>query len=245
MVKIALCDNDFSDLEAIGVLLERYRTERNRKLKVVMFHDPLELLSAMEEQSERFDILFLDILMPFQNGIETAAEIRQYNKDLKIIFLTSSLEFGVQAFSVNAYQYLLKPISVENFFPVMDALCEICDKERASSFLLHCKSGIVRVEPRQIEYCEIINRTLLFHLTSGQVLECTGNMGEMYDHLAHYGCFLRVHRSYFINMDYVRQLSYRSITMSCLDEIPLPRGKYNEVKRIFLAHAFQEEQVGL
>ena len=74
-------------------------------------------------------------------------------------------------------------------------------------------------------------------------MESIGSLDELYGHLEPYGNFLRPHRSYLINLDYVQTLSARAITMSCLTEIPIPRGKYNEIKNVFLEYAFQNRQV--
>ena len=95
----------------------------------------------------------------------------------------------------------------------------------------------------QLEYCEVIHRTILLHLDSGKVLESSGSLDELSRQLAPYGCFYRPHRSYLVNLEYVQTLSYRAITLACLAEIPIPRGKYNEVKSAFLDYAFQKGQV--
>ena len=100
-----------------------------------------------------------------------------------------------------------------------------------------------RIELRHLEYCEVIHRTLLIHLTSGKVLESTGSLDELNRQLEPYGCFLRPHRSFLINLDHVQNLSHHSITMSCMTEIPLPRGKYQEVKDAYLEHMCVSGQV--
>ena len=82
-----------------------------------------------------------------------------------------------------------------------------------------------------------------FNLDSGKVLESSGSLDELSRQLAPYGCFYRPHRSYLVNLEYVQTLSYRAITLACLAEIPIPRGKYNEVKSAFLDYAFQKGQV--
>ena len=109
--------------------------------------------------------------------------------------------------------------------------------------LLRCKDGISRLEISKLEYCEVIHRTLFLHLTSGKVLESSGSLDDLHRQLESYGCFLRPHRSFLVNLDHVQHLSYRSIIMSCRAEIPIPRGKYNQIKTIFLEHAFQNGQV--
>ena len=237
MIKIAFCDDDSSVLSDLHGLLALYRAENNKDIDDHTFHSPLDLIAEIE-RGTRFDILFLDVLMPGENGIDAATEIRNYDRNVKIIFLTSSAEFAVQSYTVNAFYYQLKPICTESFFHLMDAVLSQCEKEQASSLILHCKTGITRIKPAQLEYCEVIHRTLFIHLTSGKVLECIGSLDELGKQLIPFGSFLRPHRSYLVNLEYIQNLSYRAITMSCLAEIPLPRGKYNEIKNAFLEYAF-------
>lgn len=242
MIQIGFCDDDLSILSELRMLLDRYRVERNVEIASAAFQSPLELLTEIE-RGTRFDILLLDVMMPGENGIDTAREIRLYDQSVKIIFLTSSAEFAVESYTVGAYFYQLKPIWAESFYRIIDAALEACHKEQSDSLILRCKTGITRVALNQLEYCEVIHRTLLLHLDSGKVLESSGSLDELSRQLAPYGCFYRPHRSYLVNLEYVQTLSYRAITLACLAEIPIPRGKYNEVKSAFLDYAFQKGQV--
>lgn len=244
MIRVAVCDDDISVLNETLEFLDRYRRERDREIVHTALRSPFELLAEIE-RGVRYDILFLDILMPGQNGIETAAEIRSHDSNVKIVFLTSSSEFAVQSYTVDAYFYQLKPLRWESFSRVMDSALETCEQERETKLILHCKSGITSLDLERLEFCEVIHRTLLFHLSSGKVLESTGSMDELSSRLAPCGCFLRPHRSYLIHLGYVQSISYRAVTMSSLAEIPIPRGKYNEIKDAFLTYAFQNGQVKL
>ena len=244
MLKIAFCDDDISILNESRILLDRYRVERNQEIEYTAFQSPLELLAQIEKGS-RFDILFLDVLMPGETGIDAAAEIRRYDTNVKIIFLTSSVEYAVQSYTVGAYFYQLKPIWAESFFRLMDSVVATCEKEQGESLILRCKNGITRVELRQLEYCEVIHRTLFLHLRDGSSLESVGSMDDLFKQLEPVGFFIRPHRSYLVNLDYIQNLSSHAITMLCLAEIPLPRGKYHEVKEAYLKRAFQSGQVVL
>lgn len=244
MVKVAFCDDDHSSLNHLQVLLDRYRLRSGREIAHTAFRSPLDLLAEIE-RGTRYDVLFMDVLMPGENGIDAAAEIRHHDRDIKIIFLTSSAEYAVQSYTVGAYFYQLKPIDEEKFFRLMDAVLAVCQKERASSLILRCKTGITRIDPQHLEFCEVRHRTLLIHLDGGEILESSGSLDELSKHLMLYGCFLRPHRSYLVNLDYVQNLSYRGISMACGAEIPIPRGKYHEIKDAFLEYAFQNGQVTL
>ena len=244
MVKVAFCDDDIGVLGQMQTFFDRYRRERGREIAYTAFHSPVELMTEIE-RGTRFDVLFLDILMPGENGIETAAEIRGYDRNVKIIFLTSAPEFAVKSYEVEAYFYQLKPLRWESFSRVMDSALEMCEQERKNKLILQCKSGITSLDPDRLEFCEVIHRTLLFHLSSGKVLESAGSLDELSRRLEPYGCFLRPHRSYLIHLGYVQSISYRAVTLSSLTEIPIPRGKYNAIKDAFLEYAFRTRQVKL
>ena len=145
----------------------------------------------------------------------------------------------MQSYEVKAYYYQLKPIEKGSFYHLLDSMLEQMEKEHGSSIVLRCKTGIARIALKQLEYCEVIHRTLLIHLTDGTLYECSGSMDELGRQLMSYGTFIRPHRSYLVNLEYIKNLSYRTITMSSLVEIPIPRGKYNEIKSAFLKNAFE------
>ena len=242
MLRIGFCDDDLSVLNTLQVLLDRYRVDRNADLSSAAFQSPLELIAEIEK-GLRFDILLLDVLMPGENGMEAAREIRRFDSSVKIIFLTSSTEFAVESYSVGAYFYQLKPIWAESFYCLMDSVIAECDKSSSSSLILRCKSGITRVELEKLVYCEVMGRTLTFHLNSGVVLESMGRLDDLCDQLMPYPNFLRPHRSFLINMEYIANIAARSITMQDGAEVPVPHGKYSELKNRYLSYIFDRKQV--
>lgn len=244
MIQIAFCDDDQTVLDQLSALLEKYRTQRCVQIQCTAFRSPLDLLAEIEK-GVRYDILFLDVIMPAENGITVAKEIRQYDTAVEIIFLTSSTEFAVESYMVGAYFYQLKPIWEESFFRLMDSVIAEYEKSSGMSLILRCKSGITRVELNRLEYCEVLGRSLWLHLVGGAVLESAGRMDHLCEQLADHENFLRVHRSFLINLDYVRNIAPKAITMASLAELPIPRGKYGELKDRYLEYAFQRKQVFL
>ena len=111
------------------------------------------------EKGTRYDILFLDVIMPAENGITAAKEIRQYDNVVKIIFLTSSAEFAVESYVVGAYFYQLKPIWEDSFFRLTDSVIAECRRADQRSLILRCKTGISRIDLDQLLYCEVLGRT--------------------------------------------------------------------------------------
>ena len=244
MIKIAFCDADMEVLHQMNELLDRYRVERNEDITYAAFQSPFELLTEIEK-GIRPDILFLDVVMPGQNGMDVAKEIRQYDTNMKIIFLTSSPEFAVESYSVGAYFYQLKPIWEESFFRLMDAVLVECEKKKKNSLILRSKDGITRIDLQQLEYCEVLGRKLLFHLENGAVLESAGSLDDLAGQLMQYSNFFRPHRSFLVNMEYIQNISSRSIKMVNDAEIPIPHGKCSEIKNTYMEYAFNGEQAVL
>ncbi len=244
MIKIAFCDDDMEVLHQMNELLDRYRVERNEDITYAAFQSPFELLTEIEK-GIRPDILFLDVVMPGQNGMDVAKEIRQYDANMKIIFLTSSPEFAVESYSVGAYFYQLKPIWEESFFRLMDSVLAECEKKKKNSLILRSKDGITRIDLQQLEYCEVLGRKLLFHLENGAVLESAGSLDDLAGQLMQYSNFFRPHRSFLVNMEYIQNISSRSIKMVNDAEIPIPHGKCSEIKNTYMEYAFNGEQAVL
>lgn len=242
MIKVAFCDDDMSVVDELKGLLNQYCTKHNREITYDAFYSSLELMAEIE-RGVRYDVLFLDVILPNENGISIAKEIRQYDSVVKIIFLTSSSDFAVQSYTVDAYFYQMKPIWKEHFFKLMDSAISQCQKEQKRSLILRCKSGITRIELDRLIYCEVIGRTLLFHMENGQILEGAGSMDKLYEQLSQYENFVRSHRSFLINMEYIQKISCRAITMENLEEIPIPHGKCSEIKNRYLEYVFDRKQV--
>lgn len=241
MIKAAFCDDDPLMVDEISSLFNQYCAERNQKITYMVFESPLELL-AETEKGTHFDILLLDVIMPGQNGMNVAREIRQHDHTVKIIFLTSSSEFAVESYAVDAFFYHVKPIEAEAFCRLMDSAISECEKEKQGSLILRCKSGITRIVLEKLVYCEVIGRTLVFHMEGGTSLESTGSLDELSSELAQCGSFLRPHRSFLINMEYIRSISYKAIVMDNQEKIPIPHGKCSEIKKQYLDYAFNRKR---
>ena len=121
-MKIAVCDDDGRDLLQIAFLLESYRNDRKAELTYVSFQNATELLDSID--SRDYDLPLLDVLMSSVNGIQAAREIREQNRHVEIVFLTSSPEYAVESYSVRAHYYLLKPASEEKLIPILDRLLD-------------------------------------------------------------------------------------------------------------------------
>lgn len=240
MLKVAICDDEVQELSRISALLNRYKTEKNAVLKYDAFLTALELLEAMKRQT--YDVLLLDILMPGINGLTTAREIRSFDPTVKIIFLTSSPEFAVESYAVNAHYYLLKPSTSDKLFPILDRI--FLEKNRTEETLsIHQSSTLMRLPLGRVEFLEVCGKKLIFHCDDGSIKEIRGAISKFEDKLLCKDNFLKVHRSYIVNMEYINNLTQREITTFAGKTVPVSRLIYSQVKETYVQFLFAEKGV--
>jgi DNA-binding LytR/AlgR family response regulator len=239
MLRIAICDDNISDLSNMISIVNDYIVTQGNKLEIeyVAYQNAADLIAAMEN-GQRYDVLLLDILMPLVNGMDAAKEIRQYNQDVKIIFSTSSPEFAVESYSVGAFYYAIKPIWKEKLFLLLDKVIAEIKVAEGASFLIKSKAGLTRIYINRLEYAEVIGRTIVYHIIDGSVVEAAGSMAELNDMLLKYPNFIRPHRSYIINMEFIDTLSNKEIIMKSHSTIPMARANYQTVKSAYISYAF-------
>lgn len=239
-MRIAVCDDNISDLSNMVSIINDYRDQRQRKNKIeyTAFQTAVDFISALES-GQKYDLALLDILMPSLSGMAAAKEIRQFNQDIKIIFLTSSPEFAVESYTVEAYYYALKPIWKDKLFLLLDKVFAEIEIATEASLLIKSKSGLRRIHIKRLEFAEVITRSIFYHLTDGSVIEALGSMVELEMNLSSYSCFVKPHRSYIINMDHIDIVSQKEIKMQSSTIIPLAKANYPLVKAAYITYSFQ------
>lgn len=241
MLHIAVCDDNIDELSNMVQLIDLYRTSRHLNCEHAVFPNGFELVSALEK-GKRFDIYCLDIMMPGFTGIDAAKEIRTFDKTAPILFFTSSPEFALESYSVKAINYVLKPISKEKLFFTFDELLEqIKAKEEEDAVIVKSNEGIQKILISNLVFVEVIGRNVLYHLRSGKVIECTEPFSSVCDSLLKYGCFIKPHRSYLVNMQYVDTIENHQITLQTLSAVPVAQGKAKEIKQQYLNYQMEGE----
>ena len=202
-MQIAVCDDEKEVREMIA--------DKARKLCTgadFTFYEAGEELLQAEKQP---DILFLDIQMPGKDGMETARELRKFNKRTVLIFVTAIEEYVFQAFDVGAFHYLVKPFTDEKFIEVLQLAIE--QYQKIDNFLqaqtpkkeernIVVKSGSIstKVLCSDIIYAEVYSRKIIIHSTNGDV-EYYGKMSDLEKQLGE--DFFRSHRAYIVHFKYV------------------------------------------
>ncbi len=241
MLQIAVCDDNFNELSNMVRLIDLYRTSKHLSCEYAVFPNGFDLVSALKK-GKRFDIYCLDIIMPGFTGIDVAKEIRGFDKTAPVLFFTSSTEFALESYSVKAINYVLKPISKEKLFFTFDEMLEqINAKKDEDAVIVKSNEGIQKILISNLAFAEVIGRNVLYHLRSGKVIECMESFSTVCDNLLKYSCFIKTHRSYILNMQYVETIENRQVTLQTLSSIPVAQGKAREVRQQYLAYQMEGE----
>ncbi len=240
MIRIAVCDDDLQELSQITSLLKQYQAEKEPAFKYDAFSNAIDLLEAMKRKD--YQILLLDVLMPGLSGIEAAREIRGFDEEIKIIFLTSSKEFAVESYSVDAHYYMLKPGTALKLFPILDKIF-LEARRGVAALQIKTASGFTRIPFGKIEFVEVFSKKLLFHLTDGTVKEFSGTLSEYENKLLCREEFIKVHRSYLVNMESILSLNAKELTTCAGHAIPISRLLSNQTKEAYMQHLFVEKGV--
>lgn len=241
MIQIALCDDDQKMLHDLEERIARYAEERVVDLHVNKFYQAKELEEQLKKKRE-YQIYFLDILMPDMDGIEIGKVIRKQNERAIIIYLTSSVDYALQAFGVFAQRYLLKPIKQKEFYEAMNfAVEQTLQKQK----ILHINTadGIRGILYDKIEYIENVSRTLHISEMDGESVisrflrrSFESDMAELLENEN----FIQVHKSFIINLRWIKLYSQSQIVMCSEKLIPISRSKQTEVKRAYLQYISKE-----
>lgn len=237
MIRIAVCDDDSECLNSAVQMIEAWSTEQGISIELYRFDNGDELIS--KNAAIRMDIIFLDIIMPLLSGIDTAKELRENDKAVKIIFLTSSPEFALQSYEVKAYDYLLKPISYRRVREVLDE-CSICLNREPKNFVLKTSFGYQKLYFHDIEYAEAQNRKVFLYLRSGKSVEAIEPFYSFEDKLMSDDGFFKCHRSYLVYLPNVGHFDHTSITTKSGRNIPIARGYSKAFHDAYFAVMFQE-----
>lgn len=237
-MKIAICDDDKDELLRISSILDTYTEEQNASIDYKTFHSATELLSTAK--SGAYDLYLLDMIMPTVNGMDTAREIRSFDKVAHIAFLTSSPEFAVESYSVKACNYILKPVTREKLFFALDDIMQSVSEKNQPSMVVKSSDGRVKILLSQLTHVEALDRRVVYYLSSGKAVESIAQFSEVCEELFSYNEFIQPHRSYLVNMHYISSIKNMEIILQTNVAVPIAKRRTAEIKERYLAFQMEE-----
>lgn len=235
IIKIAICDDDEEIRIHLVDLIQSIAIPENIQIVISVFPLGTDLVQAYENHNS-FDLIFLDMLMEGLNGLETALSIRQFDKKSLIVFLTSSPDFALQSYEVEAFDYILKGMNnakIESIF--LKALANIQSREERQ---ISIKSGLSyhSLNCKSIEFIEIYAKKLSINLIPKQKIETYKPIRELEDEIKDMSQFFKIHRSIIVNLLYITQINPKFVITLSGEKLPVARGKFYALKDAFLLY---------
>lgn len=233
----ALCDDETTELDKTEKILCAYEQKHPEvAFEVERFENADELIYRVEDSNYVPDLIFMDIFMPGNGGVsdslgmEAAKKLRDMGSKAKLFFLTTSGEYALEAFDVDASQYLLKPVTEDRLFGVLDRFLESEKEERKRYILLKVEGRFMRVAVNDIVYCEAQGKTQCLYLADGGECRQRMTMTELYELLTPYREFVRIGAAFIVNLEYIDSLSAQDVHLTGGGKIYLPRGAYKGLR---------------
>ena len=236
MYHVVLCDDEQTEvIKTRGMLSSYKKLHPELDFEIEAFESAEQMLSKIQDNYAP-DLILMDIYMGGKTGIEAARELREMGKDSRVIFLTTSEGHALEAFRVEAAQYLVKPVSETELFPLLDRQFEILNEKRQKYVALEIDNKIFRIMVYDIVYCESQGKRQYLHLTDGTQLCIRMSMTGLEELFLPYGEIVRIGKGYIINMDHVEGLDSRAVQMDNGLKLYLPRGAYQSLRKQYITY---------
>lgn len=209
MISIAIVDDEMSYVTQLQQYFDRYISEGGDPVKLTVFSDGDSIVHKYHSQ---FDIILMDVEMKFMNGMSAAEEIRKMDSEVVIIFITNMPQYAIRGYAVEAFDYLLKPLSYFAFSQCISKAIIRMKKREQTTVTVNIKGGAARFDVRDIYYVESRGHNMVYHTASGDY-EVASTMKETDKNLGNMG-FFRASKWYLINLAHVDSFRDSSVILA-------------------------------
>lgn len=228
--KVGICDDDENARNYAKETVNTWSKENHINIIIRQFTSAEEFLFQYVDEYD-YDILLLDIEMKEMNGVDLAKRIRMENKEVQIIFISGFIEYITDGYDVEALHFLLKPLNRNKLIEILEkAKNRITKNEKV--MLLPTMDGIQRVYLKEMRYIEVRLNYLTIYGDKEYIIKKTlSNMEKELDE-----SFIRSHRSYMININYIRTITKTEVLLEDGTTIPLSKAYYDKVNQAFIRY---------
>lgn len=228
MLQVAVCDDEVLECCNMARKIKNILVEMKVPCIIRQFQSGVELLRAVES----FDIIFLDIMMRDLDGLKTAQIFRRKAFDRILIFVSSSREYVFEAYDVEAFQYLLKPVDDRKLRRVLQRAVRKTERHSQEFIIVSRERQKRKLFLDDIYYFEIRGRTVDVHGAEG-VFTYYEQIGELENKLRDKG-FFRCHKSYLINLKHVDLYNRQEAILENGESVVIAKRRYDEFAQAVL-----------
>ena len=230
-MKIEVCEDENVFSEQLVEYINEWAKSKSVFVEIFTYISAEKFLYEWED-SEDYDIVFLDIKLGKMSGMDLAKIIRKTNNDLPIVFATNMKEYVIKGYSVSAMQYLLKPVKKDDCFNCLNRILQ--SNKTKKYYLLNDLEKTVKIPTSDIIYIRMFSHTATM-VTSAKEYEFRKTISQLLADLDD-KLFVKCHKSYIINIRHVESVSKNYAVMSNGEEIPLSKDSAIEINDMFIKY---------
>lgn len=241
MLRIGICDDQLNARDALRFELEKILRDESEQI-VYEFSTGASAVRWLEKHPGEIDLLFLDVEMDGISGMDAAAQIRNFDKEICLVFVTGYTDYVFDGYKVNALDYVIKPASAKKLLDVLKRVWEQLSDKYDKTFSFKNPEGTYRLPLSNIAYFYSDKRKVNIVCTSRErslSYSFYGKLDEVEAKLSH--AFVRIHQRYLVNPAHVERIGSENITIAgaCL---PMSRA-LKESAAVKLAKAMLEVEL--
>ncbi len=229
---IAIVDDDVTQNEYLRQIVNDWADERRIPVDIRSYTGADAFIFAYEE--ETFGLLLLDIEMEGTNGMELAKRLRAKGDRIPIIFITGFADYMSEGYDVEALHYLCKPLDHEKFIEVLDRYADR-KKTVENEIIMDTEKGSIHIAESELMYAEAFGRISRVYMRDGAQIDGYIGIGMLLQKLPA-ASFIHCHRSYVVNLRYVRAVGRTELTLDNGKKVPVSRRIYGEVSKAFVEY---------
>lgn len=194
MINILIVEDKQSEYELLSNYLLQFSQTNNIKFSIKWYINAVDFL----ENYVTADIIFMDIEMPLLNGMEASVKLRSIDKEVPLIFVTNMAQYAIKGYSVNAVDFLLKPINYARLSSLLKKTLSILCQKNDVEIFIKVSNGVRKIYANSILFVEIIDHLLIYHTEMGQI-EVWGKIVDAEKTLPQ-NQFIKCNRSQIVNL---------------------------------------------
>ncbi|MGI6011312.1 MAG: LytR/AlgR family response regulator transcription factor [Ruminococcus sp.] len=238
MIRIGICDDENKARDMLRFQIERVEEEGAEEI-VYEFSSGKSAVRWLKNHPGEIDLLFLDVEMPEVSGIEAAREIRKFDKNLHIVFVTGYEDFVFEGYRVQALDYLIKPAEDKRLLEVIKRVREKINEGKGEQIIVQNTDGIYRLYQSDILYCFSQKRKVFLVLREKEI-SCYGKLDQLAQRMGK--TFVRIHQRYLVNGKRVEYVG-RDFVRIKDRELPISRSMKTKATTILAKMMLEEDKI--
>lgn len=232
MLKMAVCDDERAVRQQVCEFLQGICERQN--IGPVIVEQFASAQALLDDWPGELDVLFMDIQMPGLSGMDAAREIRTFDENVTLVFMTNYAKYAVSGYSVQAYNFLLKPLHAATFDREVTPVLKRLNAQSGHRVTFRNETDFYTLATRDIVYIETSGKCVLVHtLCRDYRAACSMKSAERQ---MPEGCFFRVHTGYLVNMDYVTAIERDELALKTGQRLPVSRHRKRGFVDAYMTH---------